>query len=99
MYRPAVDHHGPGVGHGLGLDPADEAQQPRGVVGHPVVRPAREVELSYLPDLVGASLSRSTRGECETFSMYEYTHTHTHTHTHTYTHTFFKFKRIHTEKI
>ena len=56
QYRPAVDHHWPGVGHGLGLDPADEAQQPCGVVGHAVVRPAREVELSYLPDLVSASL-------------------------------------------
>ena len=69
-YRPAVDHHGPGVGHGLGFDPADEAQQPRGVVGHPVVRPTREVELSYLPDLVGASLPRTTRGECKTFYVF-----------------------------
>lgn len=53
---PAVDHHGPGVGQRLGLDPPDEAQQAGGVVGNAVVGPAREVELSDLPDLVGPPL-------------------------------------------
>lgn len=45
---PAVNHHRPCVGRGGGLDPADEGQQPGGVVGNPVLRPGREVELAHL---------------------------------------------------
>ena len=51
-----MNHHGPGVGQGLGLDSPNEAQQARGVVGHAVVRPAREVKLPNLPDLMRPSL-------------------------------------------
>lgn len=55
-HRPAVNHHGPRVGQGLGLDSPNKPQQARGVIGHAVVRPAREVKLSYLPDLMSPSL-------------------------------------------
>lgn len=51
-----MNHHGPSIGHGLGLDPPNKSQQARGVIGHAVVRPAREVKLPYLPDLVSPSL-------------------------------------------
>ncbi len=65
---PAVDDHRAGAGWTLGFDPADEAQQPRGVIRDAVIRPAGEVKLTDLPDLMSSSL--------------ETTHTHTHTHTH-----------------
>lgn len=73
---PAVNHHGPSVGHGLGLDSSNKSQQACGVIGHAVVRPAREVKLPYLPDLMSPSLrsrvivlnthSRAQRGGGET---------------------------------
>lgn len=56
--QPAVNHHGPRVGHGLGFDSPNEPQQTRGVIGHAVVRPAREVKLPDLPDLVSPPLRR-----------------------------------------
>lgn len=55
-YKPAVNHHGPSVGQGLGFDSPNKPQQACGVIGHAVVRPAREVKLSDLPDLVSSSL-------------------------------------------
>lgn len=55
-HRPAVNHHGPSVGHSLGLDSPNKPQQACGVIGHAVVRPAREVKLPDLPDLVSPSL-------------------------------------------
>ena len=61
---PAVHHQGPGAGGGL--DPPGEAQQTRGVVRDAVVRPAREVELSDLPDLMDPPLD--TQGERQTGS-------------------------------
>lgn len=54
---PAMDHDGSGarwVGH---LDPADEGQEARGMVGYAVVRPACEVELLHFPELVKPSLA------------------------------------------
>lgn len=51
-----MNHHGPSVVHGLGLDSPNKSQQACGVIGHAVVRPAGEVELPYLPDLVSPSL-------------------------------------------
>lgn len=51
-----MHHHGPGVGQGLGLDSSNEPQEARGVIRHAVVRPAREVKLSDLPDLVSPPL-------------------------------------------
>ena len=57
-----MHHQGPGAGGGL--DAAGESQQPRGVVRDSVVRPAREVELSDLPDLMDPPLD--TQGERQT---------------------------------
>ena len=57
-HQPAVNHHGPSVGQGLGLDSPNEPQQARGVIGHAVVRPAGEVKLSDLPDLMSSSLTK-----------------------------------------
>lgn len=51
-----MNHHGPSIGQRLGLDSPDEPQQARGVIGHAVVWPAREVKLSDLPDLVSPPL-------------------------------------------
>lgn len=51
-----MNHHGPGIVQSLGLDPPNEPQQARGVIGHAVVGPAGEVELSNLSDLVSSSL-------------------------------------------
>lgn len=65
-----MNHHGPSIGHGLGLDSPNKSQQARGVIGHAVVRPAREVKLPYLPDLVSPSLR----------SRVIVLNTHTHTH-------------------
>lgn len=55
-HQPAVNHHGPGIGQGLGLDSPNKPQQACGVIGHAVVRPAREVKLTDLPDLMSPSL-------------------------------------------
>ncbi len=55
-HQPAVNHHGPSIGQGLGLDSPNKPQQACGVIGHAVVRPAREVKLSDLPDLMSPSL-------------------------------------------
>ena len=55
-HQPAVNHHGPSIGQGLGLDSPNEPQQACGVIGHAVVWPAREVKLSNLPDLMSPSL-------------------------------------------
>lgn len=43
-----MHHHGSGVRRGGGLDPAQEGQQARRVVGHAVLRPRGEVELAHL---------------------------------------------------
>lgn len=51
-----MNHHGPSVGQGLGLDSSNEPQQACGVIRHTVVRPAREVKLPDLPDLMSPSL-------------------------------------------
>lgn len=45
---PAVHHHRTGVGRCGSFHPPDEGQQPGGVIGHPVVGPGREVELTHL---------------------------------------------------
>lgn len=55
-HEPAVNHHGSRVGQGLGLDSPNKPQQACGMIGHAVVRPTREVELSDLPDLMSPSL-------------------------------------------
>lgn len=55
-HSPAVHHQRACVGRALGFHLPDKAQQPSGVVGDPMVRPAREVELSDLSDFVDASL-------------------------------------------
>ncbi len=51
-----MDDHRAGAGWSLGFDPADEAQQPRGVIRDAVIRPAGEVKLTDLPDLMSSSL-------------------------------------------
>lgn len=61
-----MDHHGPGIGGGLGLHPAYEAQQAGGVVGDPMVWPASEVELTDLPDLMGSPLERQHKTQLNT---------------------------------
>lgn len=48
--------NGPAAGSGFHLP--DKAQQPSGVVGDPMVWPAREVELSDLSDFVDALAAR-----------------------------------------
>lgn len=53
---PAVNHHGPSVGQGLGFDSSNKPQQTCGMIGDTVVRPACEVKLAYLPDLMSTSL-------------------------------------------
>lgn len=58
-HEPAVNHHGSRVGQGLGLDSPNKPQQARGMIGHAVVRPTREVKLSDLPDLMSPSLWNS----------------------------------------
>lgn len=55
-HQPAVNHHGPSIGQGLGLDSPNKPKQACGVIGHAVVWPAREVKLSDLPDLMSPSL-------------------------------------------
>ena len=45
---PAVDHHGPLGRPVLFLHSPVEGQDGRGIVGHPVVRPGREVKLGHL---------------------------------------------------
>lgn len=57
-HQPAVNHHGPSVGQGLGLDSPNKPQQARGMIGHTVIRPAREVKLTDLPDLMSSSLRK-----------------------------------------
>lgn len=58
---PAVNNHGPSIGQSLGLDSPNEAQKARGVIGHSMIRPACEVKLSNLPDLVSPSLRERER--------------------------------------
>lgn len=55
-FLPAVHHHGPRVRRIAGLHPSEEGQEQGGVLGHPVVRPGRELELPHLPLLAGAVL-------------------------------------------
>lgn len=43
-----MHHHRPSIGWRGGFDPPDEGQQASGVVGHAVLRPGGEVELSHL---------------------------------------------------
>lgn len=57
-HQPAVNHHRPSVGQGLRLDSPNKSQQPGGVIGHAMVRPAREVKLSNLPDLMSPPLRK-----------------------------------------
>lgn len=51
-----MHHDGPSAGGVGNLDPADKGEEARGVVGHSVVRPAGEMKLFHLPQLVKASL-------------------------------------------
>lgn len=53
---PAVHHHGPGVGRVTRFNPAQEGQDRCGVLGHAVIRPRHELELSHLSLLTGAVL-------------------------------------------
>lgn len=48
MHVPAVDDDGAGVRWRGRLHPADEGQQPCGVVGDTMLRPRHEVELLHL---------------------------------------------------
>lgn len=59
QYVPAVGHNGASVGRVEELDLADEAQEAGGIAGYPVVRPAGEVELTDLSNLVVALLRRN----------------------------------------
>lgn len=43
-----MDHHGSGIRRRGGLDPTQEGQQAGGVVGHAVLGPRGEVELTNL---------------------------------------------------
>ena len=45
---PAVDHHGASVRRGGGFHSSYEGQQSSGVVGHAVLRPGGEMELTHL---------------------------------------------------
>lgn len=51
-----MHHDGPSAGGVGNLDPADKGEEARGVVGHSVVRPAGEMKLLHLAQLVKASL-------------------------------------------
>lgn len=68
IFWPAVDHHWAGISWALGFDSADEAQQACSVVRYSMVRPASEMELPDLPDLMSSSL--------------QWTNKQTHTRTH-----------------
>lgn len=59
---PAVHHHGPRVRGIARLHPSQEGQEQGGVLGHPVVRPGRELELPHLPLLAGAVLEAESGG-------------------------------------
>ena len=50
-FLPAVYNHGARVGWGQSFHPAHEEQKGRGMVRDSVVRPRRELELSYFPFL------------------------------------------------
>ena len=52
---PAVDHHGALGGLVLFLHSPVEGQDGRGIVGHPVVRPGREVEMGHLQRMLRAA--------------------------------------------
>lgn len=73
-FPPAVDYHGPGVWRVAGLHPAQEGQERSGMLGHAVVRPGCELELTYLSLLTGATLWGYTHTQ-----MYKYIHTQSHT--------------------
>lgn len=53
---PAVHHQWACVGWALGFNLPDEPQQPRGMIGDPVIRPASEMKLSDLADFMHTSL-------------------------------------------
>lgn len=53
---PAVYHQGACIRWALGFDLPDKSKQTSGVVGDPMIGPASEVKLSYLSDLMNASL-------------------------------------------
>jgi len=61
LHTPAVGDDGPGVRRVAGLDPAEEGQEGGRVLGDPVVRPRRELELTDLSLLTGAALGGGTR--------------------------------------
>lgn len=56
-FLPAVHHHGPRVWRIASFHPSEEGQERSGVLGHPVVRPGRELELPHLSLLAGAVLN------------------------------------------
>lgn len=56
LHPPAVDHHGPGIWRIACLYPPQESQDGGGVLGHTMVWPGHELELSYLSLLTGAIL-------------------------------------------
>lgn len=57
-----MHHDGAGVGRIEELDLPNEPQQACGVAGDPVIRPAGEVEVPNLPDLVVTFLVRTIKG-------------------------------------
>ena len=58
----AVDHHGTTVRAVVGAHSLDEGQHGSGVLGHAVVRPRGEVELTYLSRLFAAANLRGEGG-------------------------------------
>lgn len=69
-----MHHHGSGVRRRGGLDPAQEGQQARGVVGHAVLGPGGEVELAHLVFGGVASLQTRETQQSNTTDEHEYVH-------------------------
>ena len=58
-----MDDHGSCIWRVAGLNPPEEGQEGRRVLGHPVVRPGRELEVTNLTLLIGAALDKQQKGE------------------------------------
>lgn len=66
LHPPAVDHHGPSIWRIACLYPPQESQDGGGVLGHSMVWPGHELELSYLSLLTGAILQGdSGKNKCQ----------------------------------
>lgn len=52
---------GSGVRRVAGFDPAEEVEEGGGILRHAVIRPGRELELTYFPPLAAAALRGKTR--------------------------------------